>query len=55
MVLGNRTNVPMECLKVDGNMIRGLQMVDYANNYFVSAASNLLMNLPHIDPYQVIF
>ena len=55
MVLGNRTNVPMECLKVDGNMIRGLQMVDYANNYFVSAASNLLMNLPHNDPYQIIF
>ena len=54
-VLGNSTGVPMECLKVDRNILRGVRMVNHANSYFVNIAANLTANSQNNEPFIVTF
>ena len=50
-VLGNSSKVPMRCLEIDINTLVGMDMVNYANSYFVNIASDLTKNLPNNDPH----
>ena len=49
-VIGKKVRVPMECLKVNQNVLMGTEMVNYANAYFVSIANNLTVNLVYMEP-----
>ena len=55
MVLGNSSGVLMESLKVDGNILRGADMVNKANSFFVNVANSLSANLQNNEPYVVNF
>ena len=55
MVLGNNVNIQMVGLKVDENILIGLDMVNHANSYFVNIATNLLSNVQGNEPYEVMF
>ena len=45
MLLGNNGKSELTSLNVDGNSISGLEMVNYANSYFVNIANNLTRDL----------
>ena len=49
-VIGKRVRVPMECLKVNQNVLVGIEMVNHANTYFVSIANNLSRALQNLEP-----
>ena len=55
MVLGNSASIPMDSLKVEDNVLRGLSMVNHANTYFVNIAANLSANLQSNGPFVVNF
>ena len=49
VLLGNKSRVDMDSLKVDGSYIRDNEMVDYANSFFVNIANTLTANLQDGD------
>ena len=55
MVLGSSTGVLMESLRVDDNIVRGMDMVNHANSFFVNIANNLTVNLQSNEPYMINF
>ena len=48
-LLGNQGRVVMDGLKVDTRYIRGNEMVNYANSFFINIANNLTANLQDAD------
>ena len=50
-LLGNSTGSAMEKLTVGDESLTGIGMVNYANNYFVSIANSLTLNVPNRGPY----
>ena len=46
LLLGNRSQVEMDRLQVGNSYIRGKDMVDYANAFFINIANNLTEGLP---------
>ena len=49
-VIGKKVKVPMECLKVNQNVLVGTEMVNHANTYFVNVANNLSRTLLNLEP-----
>ena len=52
-LLGNRSQVEMDGLQVDTLYIKGKDMVDYANSFFINIANDLTAGLPDefLPPY----
>ena len=53
-LLGNKSNPQMEQLQVDGRILSGQNMVDFANSHFVKIAENLTAGITIVGPYQQI-
>ena len=49
-VIGKKVRVPMECLRVNQDILVGTEMVNHANAYFVSIANNLSWALVNLEP-----
>ena len=52
-LIGNSTKGSMEKLMVGGETLTGMQMVNYANEYFVSIANRLTECMQNSGPYMV--
>ena len=51
-LLGNSTKGAMERLSVEGDILTGKRMVDYANEYFVSIANRITEGMQDNDTYE---
>ena len=49
ILLGNKSRVIMDGLKVGTTVLRGNEMVNYANTFFINIANNLTANIQGID------
>ena len=53
-LLGNKSKSQMEQLQVDGRILSGQNMVDFANSHFVNIAQNLTAGITALGPYNHI-
>ena len=53
-LLGSKNSSQMEQLQVDGQVLCGQDMVDFANNHFVNIANTITADIPDLGPYAFV-